>query len=387
MFVAGSDGSPVPNSKCDFAGQCVCVFHPRLLLTATHVCFDDTGKQLHVRVGFKAEKDAPIQLFPATLIRWSGKMDAAVLMLDSAQSPFLPLPVATDRSISDYFDSGQICALASFAVSTDGAAIRVMGQNRPVLEVQAAQLTRLPFRPNFLESKIAAVQSRGYMSPSPEREFLIGISSYLNEKGVSGGAVVGMEGGRLVLFGIHIHNQRLGSSESYSYISSALQVGEFDGCGSDTATVDMSISQQQPQPHTHSGALSSFTSRSGTNSNHSVPDAVSPPLTLPVQSNSKGKGKGKSAESAASAVTVFVVAHSFLRDRWSEEQLLVAVHSRDTLEREKQQSTMNQQSSSSASPAAAATSARELSFCLPTANDSPSSSPRTHPSYFLYGDG
>ena len=399
-----SDGTILPDDHCDFAGQCVCVVHPRLLLTATHVCFDDvTGEKLFVRVGFKATRDSPLQLYPATVIRWSGKMDVAVLLLQSEQSPFIPLPVATEASISEDIDSGQICALASFAVSSDGAAIRMPGQNQPGLLVSEPQMVLLPFRPNFLKSEVAAVQLRRLVEPSPKREFLLAISTYPNEKGVSGGAVVGMEGGRLVLFGIHTHNQRLGSAESYSYLASRLQVGEFDGAAAapadPAASVDMSFSlQQQSQSHVDAASSDGEAERkhSDTNSQHSAPDAESPALpSVPYP-----KRKGKAAQDAASASeqlqskltyvgaataskSVFIVAHSFLRGRWSSEALIQDVPLSSTSD-----VASVLPAGGAAAAAAAATPTRQLSFRLPQATDSPNGSPhmRAHIGQ-LYGDG
>lgn len=378
------------DTSYSFAGQCVCVLHARLLLTAAHVCFDGAST-LDVCVGFKPADEQPLQIWRATPLRWSGKMDIAVLRVEAEASPFVPLPVATAAAIDRNF-SNQLCALASFAVSSDGAAMRAAGQTQAQWDVPVEQLVRLPAVPSFLESKIAAVQLRHYPDPPPARECLLGLSTYLNEKGVSGGAVVGLEGGQLVLLGIHTHNQRLGSAEGY--VVSRLQIGECDGgrpasdpnleagagacwsAGEATRDASMAHSAAGSTPDS-SGSEAALAQRSDTNSYHSAPDSHSPPLRLGKGVNQQVQAKLQHAVGATMAKSVFVVAHFVLRGRWAADALL------DELA---PPIVRNSAAGAAGSAAAAAVAAVGLRFGIPPADESPSGSPRL-PHDELYGDG
>ena len=96
-----------PLGTWELSGQCVCVIHPRLLITAAHVCWGRKG-QLDLRVLY-SPAHGPTLSFKATPLRYSGRMDVAFLLLDvlPADSPFTPADVANPSDHSNLFEDGE----------------------------------------------------------------------------------------------------------------------------------------------------------------------------------------------------------------------------------------------------------------------------------------
>ncbi len=222
-----------PTGPFVFSGQCVSLT-PRLLFTAAHVCFDphmkssDRNSHLQLKVLLMKEK-GKVEEYDAIPIRYSGKMDIAILQLIQPHSAFHPLPLADATGINADM-SDMPCGLVAFDLASDGEALRRDGTQAEV-EVDIVGLQTLPHIPQWFRSHICSVRE----VLLGKRYFLKSRSEYKNEKGLSGGAVVGMQQGRLVLFGIHICNERLAFNEQLSYIAGKLMVGENNGEGEEKA--------------------------------------------------------------------------------------------------------------------------------------------------------
>ncbi len=368
-----------------------------MLLTATHVCFDDDGQELDILVAFKADSASVPRLFRAVLLRYSGKMDVAVLGLPASEVQFLPSPFsallpATVVALGEGA-SNVLCALVCFSVSNDGAALRLEGQTRPDLEVPTEQLARLPALPPFEEAKVTIVQARSYGSSPPRADFLHGIATYGNEKGVSGGAVVGMEGGQLVLLGVHTHAQRLGTEERYMVVIRRMQVAEYDGPRAPAASDALRAAAPAAAPAAAAGAASAGRPSSSTNTNASVQDAESPELSGP-KTQAPLRRKLEHAAAAIQSKSVFAVAHSVLRGRWSLAEILFDLDAGDDAARRPAAhapavdhaaaAAMVVDPSSAPSAAAHQPARRSMRFRVPAGRDSPDSSPRVRSFAVLY---
>lgn len=357
----------VGSSEHSFAGQCVAI-HSHLLLTAYHCCFDaQTGAELSILVGLKASIDNSLfQLFPATIMRCSGKMDVAVLQLSSSiASPFEPISIASSAALN-YYTSNTECSLVSFSVVDDSIALRTVTNERnpELIVVEASLLDHLPSIPYFQPSTVIGTRKRKYGNRIPRQDHLIGISTYPNEKGVSGGAVVGMENGKVVLLGIHTHNQRLGSDETLKYMAASVQGKEWDGINSTDQDVEMSIET------TTQNATNSDT----TNSHGSAPESSSPALPGP-KSTEKIRDKLDFVAGAVASKSVFAVASSVLRGRWALDELLQELQQQQVTS-----SSSTSSSSSASSPSTTSTLRRSTRVRVPSARPSPSAPPRHSPS-------
>ena len=99
-------------------GQCVCVVHPRIVLTAAHVCFAKRTRHI-IRVLHTPVDGKPLQHFEAQLLRYSGVMDLAVLLLDAPvdSSPFQPCFIAPAHN--PLFDYLQKVVLFCYPLTMD----------------------------------------------------------------------------------------------------------------------------------------------------------------------------------------------------------------------------------------------------------------------------
>ena len=206
-------------------GQAVCVVHPRIMLTATHVCFDGTTLCKHIKVLYTPIDGSPPQSFSAELIRYSGIMDVAVMLLHTgpSSSPFLPVDIAASNC--SLFKSAQTATLACFPLIGDFVYSSCRSGN--LLLANASQLTRVS---HLFAGEIIQTTVREIFHQDTSRHFATITSTYPFFHACSGGGVFSLklsQDGKPQLLAIH-------TSASYQTAYSQLNIvnlvkGEFDG--------------------------------------------------------------------------------------------------------------------------------------------------------------
>ncbi len=206
---------------------------PRVLLTARHACFE-AGKPLQLKVLFMHGK-RQLQELDVEVIRYSAQMDIAALAVLGPTTPFVPLEVATSDIIDDEF-SNLPCALTVFDLPRDGSQVANVAAGALITAAQAAEL--LPALPLFQPRTVVGVdplwRRAAGASTRDWRQYLVARADYFNEKGLSGGAVVGRGAqGQLVLLGVHISNEFLSPTEELEMRASDTDDSSYHPSGSD----------------------------------------------------------------------------------------------------------------------------------------------------------
>lgn len=299
----------------EFSGQCVAI-HSHLLLTAAHCCWDtdygadDPNAKLQLKVLFMGEAER-IRELDAVMIRWSGKMDVAILRVQG-DSPFQPLQVAQVEDISET-SSNVRCMLAAFPVTRDADCLGRSGSQLPATGVVGSdELRQLPHMPSVYEGPIVSAVDR--FARRPSRHYLLARSRYLNQKGLSGGAVVGLSAsGGLSLLGVHTHSDRVSYDNSLSYVD---VTGRLLGpeCDEDVLPdgsqrcSDGEINSPPPELVASSSEEASYPSQS-----------TSRPTLASVANELQDVRSRVEHESGGQSEAVFVVAHSVLsvHPRWA----------------------------------------------------------------------
>ena len=180
---ASSSSTNEAESKVDgtwtVCGQCVCVVDSRLLLTATHVCFDGSA-HLRLRVVFTSPTE--MAFYPAKLIRYSGSVDVAVLLLeppDGSASLFQPVALASANSPPlDYFERAELVCYPLVR--------ELYAHMKDEAQLGMSDLLRLPASyPAGLQDVMPQVRH----TTKGTRRFSVALSSCETFKGCSGGAV------------------------------------------------------------------------------------------------------------------------------------------------------------------------------------------------------
>lgn len=259
-----------------------------------------------------------VEELDAVAIRYSGKMDIAVLQIVNTHSSFQPLPIATSSCIGEG-GSNMECALVAFDLASDGDDLRGTGTQAD-LEVDISGLSRLSHIPQWFSNRVCSVRE----TKLGARRFLKARSEYTNEKGLSGGAVVGMENGRVVLFGVHTNNERLAFNEQYSYIAGKLTVGENNGEGEEKATEEDSMTDIADAVAASSSSSVSASSSSRSDDSGAVTnsrDSHSGSIDDPAMKTVKQVADNLSHNVGATGRSVFIVAHSLLTQhrKWKLE--------------------------------------------------------------------
>jgi len=216
-----------PSAPFQFGAQCVAV-SSHVLLTAKHACFQGTTPlQLRVqRIDVDEHGRHLLREYNAQLLHHSGQMDVAVLaVLSREQHPFTPLPIAPDSCISASRGVTMPCALLAFDLARDSTHMENLLGASSSKRLTPSLVERLSPHPRIVINRIESVdpmlrhtKARAKQRDSRQEKespvFLVARSGYGNEKGISGGAVVGVDAqGRLQLLGVHVSNEFLGPSE------------------------------------------------------------------------------------------------------------------------------------------------------------------------------
>lgn len=230
--------SPISNDGIwVVSGQCVCIVHPRILLTATHVCFDSfTPHTLRV-VYTPFDSSQPAQSFSANLIRYSGMMDVSILLLDSNISPFQPVDILSVNN--PLLACTQRISLVCFPLAVD--LLIQPGSEEKLIINKISSVVRSP---SMLPGEITCLLPKTTNHKGITRSFTIGCSNYTSFAGCSGGGVFLHQlsmNGKPLLLGIHTEAiYQIGQSQLG--IMSIIE-GEFDGMG---ATTSQPSRSQQP---------------------------------------------------------------------------------------------------------------------------------------------
>lgn len=210
-----------------FSGQCVAI-HEHVLLTARHVCFDETDTALILRVVATTSSAATSRFHARAEVMASDKqLDIAVLaMLPDNGNPsnksFVPLPIA-DGTVIDANTSGMQCALAVYPIPRDRTTADETSDSC------SAVVEALQHNPLWGASSVSVVDQRSAKSPlGGESSYLSAYSAYANEAGFSGGAVVGWVNDRFTLLGCHLECEFMSSSDG-------MQASSFSGGNSSVA--------------------------------------------------------------------------------------------------------------------------------------------------------
>jgi len=205
------------------SGQCVCVADPRILLTATHVCFD--GQTQHIiRVLLTPADGGAAQSFPAKLIRYSGLMDVSVLLLDTHASPFVPASIVP--AASPLLAALQSAALVCFPLAVDLLA-QPSGQEEKLVLQKISAMVKAP---QVLPGQLTGVVPRTTAHKGISRSFTLVCSNYISFAGCSGGGVFSQQlgpTGTLQLLGVHTEAIYQTGQSQLSIVS--VVEGEFDG--------------------------------------------------------------------------------------------------------------------------------------------------------------
>jgi len=215
------------------SGQCVCVVDPRILLTATHVCFDGqtpyTMRVLHTPIAGGAT-----QAFPAKLLRYSGLMDVSVLLLDAAASPFQPAAIVPAGSpLLAAVPRALTAALTCFPLAID-LMVHPSGEDTVVYD-RASRLVR---EPQLLPGSITGSVPKTSAHKGVTRAFQLGCANYPAFAGCSGGAVFSTElsaAGMPQLLGVHTEAIYQTGQSQLGVLS--LVEGEFDGAAAASGAV------------------------------------------------------------------------------------------------------------------------------------------------------
>ena len=208
------------------SGQCVCVIHPRIVLTAAHVYFD--GPTLYkIRVLYTPlDAASPPRAFPAKLIRYSGQMDVAVLLLDldtGTTSPLRPCPIAPDSS--HLLTPLSSAVLVNFPLTIDllsqsGTAERARVQ-------KASALVRVPQL--FLGAITGLVQKTTRTEQGVTRQFELGCATYKSFAGCSGGSVFAFDSASSQPMLVGLHTEAVYQTDKSGVDILSLVSDEYDG--------------------------------------------------------------------------------------------------------------------------------------------------------------
>ena len=216
-------------------GQAVCVVHSRIMLTTTRVCFEGS-KPLKLRVLYTPLNGHPPQSFSASLIRYSGSMNVAVLLLDTNDSPFRPVNIVAQNSPLLKL-RGESIALVCFPLVTDlsvsGSALD--SAEEEIVVVKSSMLTR---EPDFIPGAITSAR-HCQTTPSHKgitRNYQVAYCTYPAFTCCGGGGVFSLQlsaDGTPQLLGIHtavIYQIKT----SKPHIASLVET-EFDGASAELA--------------------------------------------------------------------------------------------------------------------------------------------------------
>jgi WAS/WASL-interacting protein len=231
------------------AGQAVCVVNPRIMLTATHVCFDRSA-QCSIRILYTPLDGSAPQSFSASLIRYSGLMDVSILLLDtqSSSSPFRPANIVPANS--QLFDRrGESVALACFPLVADLNA--QPGGAEKVMVNKASALVKMS---RILPGSISGTTPQTTSHKGITRSFQTADCTYPSFAGCSGGGVFSLhlsaDGVTPQLLGVHT-SAIFQTGQSQLQIASVVE-GEYDGAEAAakiTANVDAAASAAATNAH------------------------------------------------------------------------------------------------------------------------------------------
>lgn len=229
------------------SGQCVCVVDSRILLTATHVCFDGQTQNT-MRVLYIPIAGGATQSFSATLLRYSGMMDVSVLLLDTAASPFQPADIVpTGSPLLSAVPRELTAALTCFPLAVD-LLLHPSGEEAVVFD-NASRLVR---QPQLLSGSITGSVPKTSAHKGVTRAFQLGCANYDAFSGCSGGAVFATElsgAGTPQLLGVHTEAIYQTGQSQLSVLS--LVEGEFDGAAV-AAPAPAAVAAAAPTKSAHS---------------------------------------------------------------------------------------------------------------------------------------
>ena len=183
-------------------GQCVCVVHERIMLTAAHVCFQN-GKPLQLRVVYTStDANYAYKTYQARPMHVSARLDVAVLLLEltpGLRSHFLPVDLAPVGSpLLEPLEAAVLsCFPLAFELNAHGDAADL-----PLAELHST--------PALLQGTIAQVQQQTRPKGGElDRRRVVAFTSYQSWSGCSGGGVFARyldpRTGKAVLLGVHTH--------------------------------------------------------------------------------------------------------------------------------------------------------------------------------------
>ena len=325
-------------------GQCVCVVHPRIVLTAAHVCFAKRTRHI-IRVLHTPVDGKPLQHFEAQLLRYSGVMDLAVLLLDAPvdSSPFQPCFIAPAHN--PLFDYLQKVALFCYPLTMDVQP----GASDSVVLPRASSLVH---HPHCLSGDISCIlpQKQPSKKTGETRGFSNVTCTYTAFRGCSGGGVFAHDvvAQRWVLLGVHTSAVSHTSSTSVSIED----LEQYDGPKPLSTTDDDAASRQGVRggEEEEEGRASASKRQRGEASPTAPPLTAPPPTSTPhppstatpaghtavtepspsstpEDSPVKAQRQAKLAEEVShkSMISVFVAVDSVLSQQvgWGEEALLL----------------------------------------------------------------
>ena len=312
------------------SGQCVCVVDPRIVLTAAHVCFDGSTPY-KIRVLYTPLDASPPQSFRADLIRYSGQMDVAVLLLDiplGTNSPFRPSPIAPAHL--PLFKPLSSVVLVCFPLTID-----LLSQPTTAETVVVNKASALLRTPQLLPGAITGVVPKTTRTKQGiTRHFSLVCCNYTSFAGCSGGGVFALlsASGLPVLLGVH--TEAVFQTERSGVSIASLLEDEFDGLEASAPTRGDAASVEGEEEGEKEGRSSEGSPGASKRQRVSLSPTPSPaaesaveasPSSTPEDSPIKKMQLRLAGEvQHKAALSVFVVANSALSQhpKWNQAALL-----------------------------------------------------------------